>query len=60
MPYSQSVQLQGPNYYVEQPPAKPDEEVFVVELSRESNHKLGMGIVGGTDNPQLQEVHVSL
>lgn len=57
--YHPSRSLDGPNYYVEQPPAKPAEEVIAVELSRESTHKLGLSIVGGVDNPRLQEVHVS-
>ena len=52
--------LQGPNYYLEQPPAKPAEELIVVGLCREATHKLGLAIVGGADNPRLPEVHVSI
>jgi C-terminal processing protease CtpA/Prc len=48
---------QGPKYYIEQSPT-PAEEVLVVELNREAPHKLGLSIVGGADNPSLQEVHV--
>lgn len=53
--------LQVPNYYAEAPLDKPAEELIVVELHREaSGHKLGLGIVGGADNPRLPEVHVSI
>ena len=59
--YHHSGIMQGPTYYVEQqPPTKPAEEVIVVELLRETTHKLGLSIVGGSDNPNLQEVHVSV
>lgn len=43
--------------YVEQP-TRPTEEVLVIELQREATHKLGLSIVGGTDNPSLKSVHV--
>jgi len=35
------------------------EETHVVELCRSGRKKLGLAIVGGVDNPRLQEVHVS-
>ena len=41
-------------------PAKPPEEVFVVELHREVSEKLGLTLIGGVDNPSLETVHVSV
>jgi C-terminal processing protease CtpA/Prc len=36
------------------------EERMTVELTRGPGEKLGIGIVGGTDNPNLRHVHVSM
>lgn len=34
------------------------EETLTIELHRTTKEKFGLGIVGGCDNPRLQEVHV--
>ena len=34
------------------------EETLTIELHRNTKEKFGLGIVGGCDNPRLQEVHV--
>ena len=36
------------------------EETMTVELTRGHGEKLGVGIVGGSDNPKLRDIHVSL
>lgn len=36
------------------------EEKMTVELTRHPGEKLGIGIVGGIDNPNLRHIHVSL
>ena len=37
-----------------------EEEVLVVEIHREAPDKLGLSIVGGSDNPSLPTAHVRL
>ena len=49
--------LKQPPSFLAEPP-KPTEDVFVVELRREAPHKLGLSIIGGADNPNLQNIHV--
>ncbi len=35
------------------------EEIMTVELTRSPGEKFGVGIVGGSDNPKLSDIHVS-
>ena len=35
------------------------EETLTIELHRSASEKMGLAITGGSDNPRLQEVHVS-
>ena len=35
------------------------EETFTVELHRGPKQKLGLAVVGGIDNPNLRDIHVS-
>lgn len=35
------------------------EEIHTVELHRTAKEKLGLSVVGGVDNPNLKDIHVS-
>lgn len=43
----------------ENPVERAQENRMKVELTRTLGEKLGIGIVGGTDNPKLKQIHVS-
>ncbi len=64
--YSQNMSQQGSEIEIkeylalqEKKAALVPEETYTIELKKTSKQKLGLAVVGGIDNPNLKEVHVS-